>query len=192
MKNKIFIFLEKHLGAWLIKLLCLTCRIVRTNVPPIEMKKIFAFWHCNLITLAYCHRNEGEAVLVSSSKDGQLISGPLEALGFETVRGSSGNNGVSALKALLKIDNTIATALDGPRGPAKQCKPGFLFIAQKKQIPIVCIEMRFSSCWRLSSWDRLIIPKPFSRIEANYSEPIYLKTKEDCETKLSLIEEKMG
>ncbi len=191
MKNKILIFLEKYVGAWLIKTLFLTCKIVRHNLPKNEGQQIFVTWHCNIFPFTYAHRHEGKVALVSASKDGQLIAGPLERLGFQTVRGSSGRNNVLALRSLLKVDKSMAVTVDGPKGPPQKCKPGILYLAQKKQIPIICCNARFSSTWQLPTWDKMNIPKPFSKITLTYHCPIYIGKDENITEKQELIEAKI-
>jgi len=188
MKNKFLILLEKHLGAWLIKLLFLTCKVVQHNLPKGKDQKIFISWHCNIFPFTYTHRNEGKVALVSASSDGQLLAGPLETLGFETVRGSSGRNSVSALRNLLKVKSSMAITVDGPKGPPQKCKPGILYIAQKKKIPIICCSAKFSSAWSLSTWDKMNIPKPFSRVTITYHPPIYIGKGENIDEKQKLIE----
>ncbi len=180
------------MGAWLLRILLSTCKKTQYNLPTDNKMKIFVSWHCNLLAFTYMHRNEDKVALVSASKDGQLIAGPLEVLGFHTIRGSSSRNSVLALRSLLKTDKSMAITVDGPKGPPFKCKPGILYLAQKRKLPIICCSAWFSSTWQIPSWDKLRIPKPFSRISLKYHPAILIGKDEDIEKKSKLVEDKLN
>ena len=106
--------------------------------------------------------------LVSRSRDGELVSRLLRLWGARVVRGSSSRGGREALRALYRAvrreGSSVLALPDGPRGPERRFKPGTLVLAQTTGAPVLPLACRVSSCWRLRSWDRLIVPKPFARV----------------------------
>lgn len=132
---------------------------------------IFVFWHGQLLPLVHYHRNEGIVVLVSEHADGEYISRVIRQYGFGTVRGSSTRGGVKGLKGLIRAareGRDLGITPDGPRGPARQFKAGALRAAQVTGLPIIPLSTWPSRAWRLDSWDRFLVPKPFSRIQIVY------------------------
>jgi lysophospholipid acyltransferase (LPLAT)-like uncharacterized protein len=94
--------------------------------------------------------------------------------GFEVVRGSSSRLGASALRELenvLASDRNVLITPDGPRGPAYELGPGIVFLAQRTGAAVVPINMEFSSCWRVNSWDRFILPRPFAKVRVIFGAP---------------------
>ena len=132
---------------------------------------IVAAWHNRLLLWPYAGRRylapyHGSA-LISASRDGDLIADLVQRFGFDVVRGSSSRKGVSAivqLAAVLESGGSVAMIPDGPRGPAYELAPGIIFLAQKSGAPVLPMHLEFSSCWRLKSWDRFILPRPFSTV----------------------------
>lgn len=136
---------------------------------------IFAFWHAQLLPLAHHHRHEGIVVLVSQHQDGEYIARVIERRGFGTVRGSSTRGGVQGLKGLVRAaraGHDLGITPDGPRGPACEVKPGTLIAARLSGLPILPMAAAASAGWRLNSWDRFLIPRPFARIRIHYGPPI--------------------
>ncbi len=136
---------------------------------------IFAFWHSRLLPLAYTHRGRGAAVLVSRSRDGELIAGIIQRLGFATARGSSSRGAGEAVLELLRWGeqgHVLAVTPDGPRGPAEEVKPGLVFLASRTGYPIIPVATAASAATILPSWDGFRIPRPFSRVVVAYGEPI--------------------
>jgi len=72
----------------------------------------------------------------------------------------------------LAADGNVLFTPDGPRGPVYQVSQGVIFLAQKSGAPIVPIHMEYSSCWRLKSWDRFVVPRPFATLRAIFGQPI--------------------
>ncbi len=138
--------------------------------PPGE-PFIAATWHNRLLLWAYVIRRylsqyHGSA-LVSASRDGELIADLVQRFGFDVVRGSSSRKGASAIMQLadvLAAGGIVGIIPDGPRGPAYELALGIVFLAQKSAAPVLPMNMEFSSCWRLRSWDRFILPRPFSTV----------------------------
>src|SRR5207249_1270807 len=136
---------------------------------------IFAVWHARVLPLAWTHRGRGIVVLVSRHRDGQLIARIIERLGFATSRGSStrgGEEGVMDMLRQAEGGRLIGITPDGPRGPAESLKPGLVYLASRSGLPIVPIATASRRCWRLRSWDRFRVPRPFTRVLVAYGEPI--------------------
>lgn len=105
--------------------------------------------------------------LVSASRDGAWLSAFFGLAGLRTVRGSSsrlGREAATALVDVLKRGDDVGITPDGPRGPCYEVKPGAIIVARRARAPILVIGGEFRSAWRLRSWDRFYIPKPFSRV----------------------------
>ena len=136
---------------------------------------IFAFWHARLLALAYLHRARGGAVLVSRSRDGEVIAGALERLGFVTARGSStrgASEGVAELLAWAERGRGLGVTPDGPLGPEGVVKPGLVRLASRGSLVIVPVAACASANWILRSWDRFRVPRPFARVVLGYGEPL--------------------
>ncbi len=142
---------------------------------------IYAFWHRNLIYCALQRAGDPVAVMISSSRDGELIAGPVAELGYIPVRGSSTRQGSAALKSMLRWAKTTPLAItpDGPKGPRGTIHPGLWQIAIMAKIPVVGISCDASREWVFNSWDRFRFPKLFATVRMRYSEPIHVATKED-------------
>jgi lysophospholipid acyltransferase (LPLAT)-like uncharacterized protein len=159
-----------------------TLRFEVHNQPtPQEEPVIYAFWHRNLIYCALQRVGDPVVVMISSSKDGELIAGPVQVLGFITVRGSSTRQGSSALKAMLRWakTNSLAITPDGPKGPLETIHPGLWQVAIMARIPVVAVACDANREWVFNSWDRFRFPKPFAKVRVRYSDPILLQSKED-------------
>lgn len=178
-----------HLAAWVMKLWSLTLRYnINGNpgiVPPEIHSKpvIFALWHNRIFTMPPIWRltggkNRSTVVLTSASKDGSTLATAMEFFGIGSVRGSSSRRAVSALigmKKALQEGKDVCVTPDGPKGPRYRVQPGLLKIAQATGADIVPIHIRYSSAWRLSSWDRFVIPKPFSKVTIIFDKPIQVQ-----------------
>jgi lysophospholipid acyltransferase (LPLAT)-like uncharacterized protein len=148
-------------------------RRVRAAGKPV----IFVLWHGQMLPLLYQHRDEGVAVLISEHGDGEIIARIATGLGYETIRGSTSRSAARALLGLARVLNEgrdLAITPDGPRGPARSFAPGPLIVAQRTGAPIVAAVATASSAWRLKSWDRFMIPRPFARVTFAYSDPVYV------------------
>lgn len=129
---------------------------------------VFAFWHRTLLVCAHRFRNKGIAILISSSFDGELIARTVALLGFHPVRGSSSRGGAAGLRAMAEAYNEgrrCAFTADGPRGPNMVAKPGPVQLAQLTGATWIGAYYALPDRrWELNSWDRFIIPKPFSTV----------------------------
>lgn len=177
------------LGDWLIVLLAtplihllgLTLRIkeegraelgprARQAEPP-----LWALWHETILMSVWHHRDQDVHVMISASRDGELITTVGKFFGYTAVRGSSSKGGKEATREMvdyLKAGKRCAITPDGPRGPRREMKMGAVQIARLTGCSVVPFGFAAEHCWRLKSWDQFIIPKPFSRAVFVYGEPI--------------------
>ena len=141
-------------------------------------KVVMAIWHDQLLPCTFFHRNEGMTTIASDSKDGSMITYALHKWGFHVARGSSTRGGIkAALKAVkLSRDNNTpcAVTVDGPKGPRHEVKNGAVFIAKKLDHVILSGLMSCKKYKRFASWDKFVLPMPFSKITITYSDPIYV------------------
>jgi lysophospholipid acyltransferase (LPLAT)-like uncharacterized protein len=194
---KIFYYLERKLGALLLRLLRKTLKFEVINQETSDrIRCIYMFWHRNLLLMTLQRIDQGAAVMVSSSKDGELIAGPLSELGYIPVRGSSSRKGSMAMREMIRMSKTISLAItpDGPKGPCYTFHLGLFQIAYLAKIPIVAVAVNANKEWLFNSWDKFRFPKPFAKLTMIYSDPIWVNNKEDIaiveETIRSFLEEK--
>jgi lysophospholipid acyltransferase (LPLAT)-like uncharacterized protein len=146
---------------------------------------IFALWHNRIFSIPPIWWKTGgnsrkSLVLTSASKDGAILSAAMAVFGLGAIRGSSSRRAVAALigmKRALKEGFDICITPDGPRGPRYSFHPGVIKLAESSAAPIVPIHASFSSAWRLKSWDRMVIPKPFSRVHVIFDEMLVVPPK---------------
>lgn len=151
--------------------------IKNEKIKENEESYIFAFWHNKLVASTLCLDHiDKRAVLASPSKDGELISVPLERLGYEMIRGSSDKNSTSSLISLIKYMKrgySIGTPVDGPKGPIYEVKPGMIYLAQKGKRYIIPTGTAYKSKWEfMKAWDKFQFPKPFTTMVYIMGEPI--------------------
>ena len=182
---RIFYYLERKLGALLLRLLRKTLKFNVINQETSDnIRCIYMFWHRNLLLMTLQRINHGAAVMVSSSKDGELIAGPLSELGYIPVRGSSSQKGSIAMREMIRMSKKISLAItpDGPKGPCYTFHPGLFQIAYLAKIPIVAVAVNANKEWSFNSWDRFRFPKPFAQLTMVYSNPVWVNKKEDFAT----------
>lgn len=126
---------------------------------------IYCSWHENIFLSSYVGAYGGANALVSESSDGNYVSGILESLGYRTVRGSTTRGAVRALRRLLRSGQSshLAITPDGPHGPRRSFQQGAVYLASRTGMPLVPVGFAFDRPWRFSSWDRMALPRPFSR-----------------------------
>jgi lysophospholipid acyltransferase (LPLAT)-like uncharacterized protein len=132
-----------------------------------ERPLIASFWHSCMIPASYIFRDMGIRVMSSDSYDGQYMGRIIHKFGFVAVKGSSSRHAVRALLGLrraLEEGWTVAFTLDGPRGPRRKVKPGPVALARSSGLAMTMFHAAVDKAWVLNSWDRLMIPKPFSRV----------------------------
>ena len=135
---------------------------------------IFVFWHGQILPLVHYHRNEGIVVLVSDHSDGEYIARISHRHGFGLARGSSTRGGVKGLKGILRAarkGKDLGFTPDGPKGPRHQFKRGAIVAAQLTGVPLIPLAVGADRSWYVNSWDRFMIPKPFSSLRIRYGVP---------------------
>ncbi len=143
---------------------------------------ILAGWHQGIAIGGYFFRRHlirkgiPIALLVSLSRDGELLARMATKIGVRVVRGSASRGGLHGLRLLHRLLTrercSVALAPDGPRGPARECKTGVVLLAQISGVPILPLSGTARRYRRLGSWDRMIVPAPFTRIALAFGEPI--------------------
>lgn len=159
---------------------------------PVNENYIGALWHNRLLIFPFVLRrffsNRGGAALISASRDGELLADAIKRFDFDVVRGSSSRLGARAILQLTDVlasGRDVVITPDGPRGPAYELGPGIIFLAQKSGAPVVPVNMEYSSYWRLKSWDRFILPRPFSKVRVIIGQSHHVRstsTPEEFET----------
>jgi lysophospholipid acyltransferase (LPLAT)-like uncharacterized protein len=159
---------------------------------PVNENYIGALWHNRLLIFPFVLRrffsNRGGAALISASRDGELLADAIKRFDFDVVRGSSSRLGARAILQLTDVlasGRDVVITPDGPRGPAYELGPGIIFLAQKSGAPVVPVNMEYSSYWRLKSWDRFILPRPFSKVRVIIGQSQHVRstsTPEEFET----------
>ena len=147
------------------------------GAPPNE-RYIGALWHNRLLLLPFVLKrylpNRRGAALISASRDGGLLAELVERFGYEVVRGSTSRQGASAIRQLADViaeGKDVVITPDGPRGPAYELGQGIVFLAQQSGAAVVPINMEYTACWRVRSWDRFILPKPFAKVRVIFGAP---------------------
>ena len=168
---------------------------------PVTENYIGALWHNRLLIFPLILRrffpNRRGAALISASRDGDLLTDAIRHFGYEVIRGSSSRLGASAILQLteeLASGRDVVITPDGPRGPAYELGPGIVFLAQKSGASVLPMNLEYSRCWRLGSWDRFIIPQPFSKVRVLISQPHHVErtgTPEEFETERRRVQDAM-
>ncbi len=188
--NKIIFFIEKYIIALFVLILGCTLKYNLLTPQP-KGVVIYAFWHRNMIPLLFLRKFEKIVILISSSKDGELIAGPAKVLGFLTARGSSRRGGNKAVKEIIKLSKqySIGVTPDGPKGPTEKIKDGLLYIAYFTHLPIIPVAVDIQREKVFTSWDKFRLPIPFTKVNVSYGKPIYINSKQEIESKLPLVQE---
>jgi lysophospholipid acyltransferase (LPLAT)-like uncharacterized protein len=132
---------------------------------------VIAIWHGEQAPLLHAHGHMGIDGMASQSPDGALLAGIIARLGYGVIRGSSSRGGVGALRVAMRaIDagRSPALAVDGPRGPFHVAQLGALHLSARTGRPVIYMVARASRALRMRTWDRFVLPLPFSRIVIGY------------------------
>jgi lysophospholipid acyltransferase (LPLAT)-like uncharacterized protein len=146
------------------------------GVTPLIMglgagREIFCFWHQCVLPCTVYFRRTHATILISQSFDGEVITRVLELFGFHAVRGSSSRGAREGLLGLAEVINGGTPAIftaDGPRGPIYRTKMGPIKLAQITGAPIGCFHLEPEHKWTMRSWDRFMVPRPFTRIVVSW------------------------
>lgn len=182
LRQRILLFFIAWAGSLLVRLVGSTLRFQITREEGsladgarVALPGIYCFWHRAMIASAYHFRNMQIGIMISRSFDGECIARIVEKLGFRPVRGSSSRGGAGALMAMreeLERGHPAVFTADGPRGPLYVAKPGAVLLAKRSGYEICCFHVAVERAWLLKSWDRMIVPKPFSRASFYITSPI--------------------
>jgi lysophospholipid acyltransferase (LPLAT)-like uncharacterized protein len=145
---------------------------------------IGVFWHSRLLMLPFIYPGSRIHILISIHRDGEIIANVMKRFGFGLVRGSSTKGGMAALRemiALLKQGSDLGVTPDGPKGPAEVVKGGVAQLAKLSGKAVIPISYSASRSVRCTSWDRFLLPIPFSRMVFVVGEPLYYCEGEDLE-----------
>ena len=145
---------------------------------------ILAFWHRHLLLMPYSYRGKRISVLVSQSQDGELIARTVARLGIDSSRGSSSRGGAAGMRSILRKAAEgwdIAFTPDGPRGPLREVQPGVILAAAATGLPIQPVALAATRRKELRSWDRFVVPMPFSTVHFVYGEPLAVERRGDLE-----------
>jgi hypothetical protein len=135
--------------------------------------EIYCFWHQCVLPCTIYFRHSRAVILISRSYDGELITRILKLFGYDAVRGSSSRGakeGLLGLKRTIEAGKTAIFTADGPRGPIYQTKMGPIKLAQTTGAPIGAFHLEPERAWTMGSWDRFLIPKPFTRICVSWAQ----------------------
>lgn len=185
---------------YILKIIFLTLdvRIIGAEKEIDEKKSyVCGMWHNKLLVILLCLKAlKKRAGLASPSKDGELISVPLEKMGYRMVRGSSGKDSVKSLVQIIKLIKkegySLGTPLDGPKGPVYEVKPGMVYVAQKSGKQLVLVGGAYSKKWVFSkTWDKFQLPKPFSKVVCVVGKPIDVPADVDPKEYSEIVREKL-
>lgn len=178
------------LASWIIRILYRMLRIefIDEAIPSAFWKRgeqvILSFWHDQLLLMVMGYRGPGARILISPSKDGELIARTMESFGQGAVRGSSSRGGSSALRELVRLGKQpfdLVVTPDGPKGPRHHVKPGVVQLARLTGRPVVPMAFACSRGHRFASWDRFLLPLPPARGVFSFGEPLVMEPQESLE-----------
>jgi hypothetical protein len=169
---------------WLIRVICSTLKFKvvgwehHTESEPL----VYCFWHNRIPIATWFWRHRGIVVMSSLSFDSEYIARFIQRFGYGAAKGSStrgARGGLIQMIRAVKAGKSAAFTVDGPRGPIYEAKPGALLVAKKTGAAILPFSISLDRCWRLPSWDRIEIPKPFARAFVVIGERFYVKDADD-------------
>jgi lysophospholipid acyltransferase (LPLAT)-like uncharacterized protein len=184
LRQRIILRIIIWLGYWVIRLIGPTLRVCVSfedgAQETMEQRPLIgSFWHSCIIPATYICRDLGVRVMSSNSYDGEYMGRIIRKFGFVAVKGSSSRNAVRALLGLRRALGdgwTVAFTLDGPRGPRHKVKPGPVALARSSGVPLTMFHAAVDKAWVLNSWDRMMIPRPFSRVLLRFGKLIPVPT----------------
>jgi lysophospholipid acyltransferase (LPLAT)-like uncharacterized protein len=188
-KKKFIFKLQVYIAYIVFRLLFLTLKVKVIDAENIEKAKamsfndmyINAFWHQQILSCLFSYEGVHEScsiAITSQSRDGDYLDSILSLFGHNFIRGSSSRGGGSAMLKVIKElkkeysnFSSFSNAIDGPKGPILEVKPGIVQISRLAQVPVVPMVFVVSRYWQLSSWDKCCIPKPFATVYVAPCEP---------------------
>jgi lysophospholipid acyltransferase (LPLAT)-like uncharacterized protein len=156
---------------------------------------ILSFWHDQLLLMVKGYRGPGARILISASKDGELIARVMAYFGQGAVRGSSSRGAKAALKQMIGLGKEpydLVFTPDGPRGPRHVIKPGVGQLARLTGRPVIPMAFACSRGHRFASWDRFLLPFPFCRAVYAFGPPLLFDKSEDVDTFCARLQQAMN
>lgn len=204
LRNLLYRSVFPYVGLFAVKALSSTYRLRiidaenESSVLSKDGSIIYASWHQRFFPgITFFARRKPIAILISQSRDGEFISHIADILGWCPVRGSSsrgGSEGLQRIKDLSLRGHKIGHIVDGPKGPFGAVKPGLLRIAQVSGKAIVPTITSSENPWIFRSWDRFMVPRPFSRVAIRFGPAFYVPPDlegDDFERHRLMIEQSM-
>jgi hypothetical protein len=179
------------LGKWAVDLFAGSLRIERVGYERVRdivasRRLIFAFWHSRILVVSHMAKGMNGVAMVSRSGDGEIIARVLQRQGQSVVRGSTGRGGLRALARLIKLlkeaDRPGGMIPDGPQGPRYRVQSGVITLAQKTGYTILPVSYSARKIKVFGSWDRFVLPYPFTRCRLVYGEPVAVPRRADKAT----------
>ncbi len=152
---------------------------VRRGVAPY----LIVCWHEVILPLLWAHRGLGITIVVSEARDGQYLARFASSLGYQVAEGSSTRGGTRALRGALRAfheGGSVCVTPDGPRGPRRVFKGAAIPLAQHGRAAVIPIHAKAERGWRFRSWDRFLLPKPWSKVTVTYGEPILVGASDEA------------
>lgn len=173
-------YVISHLAYTLANLLGKTLKIETVGldrVEELEGGKILAGWHGRIFLATQVFKNQGVWTIISHSRDGEMQKRIFTKFGYNTIRGSTGRGGARAAVESIKVlrkGAMMAFTPDGPRGPSGVIQNGMLAMAQKSGAAMIPVGVSAKDRWLVKSWDRWMVPKPFSQGIMIFGTPLYV------------------
>jgi len=180
---------DEHWPVAAANILKLLMKLIRATVVGVDQVQrapcAVAAWHCDEMSLLPRFGHTGATILISQSRDGDMLARGVQALGYQVTRGSSSRGAVGGLVALIRAvrqGKAVVVAVDGPQGPREVCKPGVVRIAQKTGVPLFPVGVAVSHRFVFKkTWNQTYIPLPFSRQVVVVDTPLYFSETHNLE-----------
>jgi len=158
---------------------------------------ILVTWHGKCLGVMEHFRQRNYHVLISQSRDGDIISNISKKFGYNLFRGSSNRGGKEAMEKMyqffsLNPSGKLVITPDGPTGPEHKVKPGALQLAQNSQRPVVPVIVDVKKSWKFKNWHTFYLSKPFSKMRVVFGEPLYFNKNESIEIGTQKIEDTLN
>jgi len=200
LKDKLLVTIVPWLGAKLIRFIAFTQRseVLGENVVQERWQRgehvIICAWHDQLLMMVTIYKGPGAKILISRSRDGELIARTVSYFGQGSVRGSSSRGGREAFREMLKyaaLDVDLAVTPDGPKGPRRLIKDGVIQLARISGRPVIPLAYACSRGHRFRSWDRFLLPYPFARGVYCHGSPLFFSRDQSLEECRLLLQQAM-
>lgn len=189
LKSKIFQAIVAKIFKFYSWLIFRTCKMeqrisIKSMLLLAEEKcTIFSYWHGRFLIFPEIMQQYGSfTAVVSSSRDGDILTAILNSYGHRTIRGSSRKHSTNAMRGILKLidqQTSFAITPDGPKGPCFEINGNITLLAHKYNLPVIAMSYSATRFIKLKTWDQFIIPLPFSKIIVDISDPLYFKEAAD-------------